>query len=182
MKNDKNFVAYSWIVLGVFARLLPLPPNVSPMNSISLFGGANLGRKAALGITLATLVASDILLAYLKGYQPFGYWTLFTYSGFAAIVLAGSFLKKNSGFFATLGLLVASSLGFWTWTNFGIWLTGDHGMYPRTMAGLALCFTEALPFLKNSLAGDLVWGGVFFLGFYAVKKTAPKFGWNVQSA
>lgn len=182
LKSDNNFMAYSWIVLGVLARLIPHPPNVSPLNGISLFGGAHLNRKQALFTTLLVLVASDLLLALVKGYAPFGLWSLFTYSGLLAISFAGSFLQNRRGFLPTLAMLVGSSFGFWLWTNFGLWLTGDHGMYPHTAAGLVACFEAALPFLQNSLLGDLAWGFAFFAAFQGVRNAAPRFGYQIQSA
>ncbi len=166
-KND--FVASIWIVLGVAARLLPLPANMSPMTSISLFSGSQLSRGRAFLLTFGTLIISDLALAALRGHAAFGWWSVFTYSGFAATILAGQLLQKRPTALRGVGLLVASSFGFWLWTNFGIWFTGDHGLYPRTLEGLLACYAAAVPFLGNSLAGDLAWGFAFFMGFQAVR-------------
>jgi hypothetical protein len=166
----------TWLVLGVVARLVPHPANVSPLTSISLFGGSELPRKLAFLVTFAALVASDIALAFLWGHEVFGPWTFFTYTGFAAIILAGGLLRNRPGFVHTLGLLLASSFGFWLWTNFGIWATGQYSLYPRTFEGLVACYVAALPFLRNALLGDLAWGAVFFYGFAGVKILAPRFG------
>jgi hypothetical protein len=176
LKSDNNFVASAWLVLGVIARVIPHPANVSPMTSISLFGGAKLSRGMAFLLTFATLIASDLLLSLVYGHEAFGPWTFFTYSGFAAIVFAGSFLK-NSAALRTIGFLLGSSLFFWLWTNFGIWATGQYGLYPRNLEGLVACYVAALPFLRNALLGDLAWGAVFFLGFEGVRALAPRFGW-----
>ena len=182
LRNDRHLVATAWIVLGVVARLIPHPANVTPMTSISLFGGAQLGRKAAYALTFLVLVLSDLLLAAVNGHQAFGAWTFFTYTGFAAIVYAGGFLHQRPGALRTVGLLLGSSLGFWLWTNFGTWATGAYGLYPRNIEGLAACYMAALPFLRNALLGDLAWGAVFFLGFAGVRQMAPRFGWNIQGA
>lgn len=185
MKNQRSnqfLLAALWIVLGVFARFIPHPPNVSPMNSISIFGGAQLSRKAAFAITFLAMICSDLLIARVQGHSAFGWWTFFTYTGFAAMILAGSLLRNRFTAPRALALILGSSAGFWLWTNFGIWVTGDHQMYPRTLEGLAACYSAALPFLANSMAGDLVWGSAFFLSFYGLKKLAPRFGLNVQGA
>jgi hypothetical protein len=181
-RNDRFILSAVWIVLGVMARFLPHPPNVSPMNSISIFGGANLSKSSAFFVTFAAMIFSDILISSISGHAAFGWWTLFTYTGFAAMIFAGSFLQKNFTALRAGSTIIASSLGFWIWTNFGIWITGEHQMYPRTMEGLVACYATALPFLANSLAGDLVWGSIFFFSFAAAKKMAPRFGWNVQGA
>ena len=167
MGKNKNMLASVWVVLGVVGRIIPHPANVTPMTSIALFGGAKLSRGKALLISLAAMLMSDILLGKLEGHAAFGLWSIFTYSGFAAIVLAGGFLKNpTSG--RTLGFLVSASLAFWVWTNFGTWLV--EGLYPHTAAGLAECYAMAVPFLRNALLGDLVWGLALFLSFSYVEK------------
>ena len=82
----------------------------------------------------------------------------------------------------TLGCLLGSSLFFWLWTNFGIWATGENGMYPRTIDGLVSCYVAAIPFLGNALVGDLAWGLVLFLSFHYVRKLAPRYGLAIQGA
>lgn len=180
--KNHTLLASAWIALGVLARLIPHPANVTPMTSISLFGGSELKRGQAFLITFATLVASDLLLALAFGYPAFGAWSFFTYTGFAAIILAGSLLRGRKTALRTIGLLAGSSVFFWLWTNFGVWATGDHGMYPRTLEGLGACYVAALPFLRNALVGDLAWGFAFFAGFEAVKNLAPRFGIELQRA
>lgn len=53
------------IVLAALSRLLPHPPNVSPVEAIALFGGAYFGRRslALLVPVLAMLLALQVLLA-----------------------------------------------------------------------------------------------------------------------
>ncbi len=183
MKNDRNLLAFVWIVLGIGGRMLSLLiPNINPMTSLSLFGGAQLSRTKAFVLTFLTMLISDAMISKIHGVPMFGFWSLFTYSGFAAILFAGSRLGKTANAGRTLGFLTASSFGFWLWTNFGIWATGDHGMYARSLQGLVACYTNALPFLGYSLAGDLAWGFVFFASLQGVRKLAPRLGWSVQGA
>ena len=40
-------------------------------------------------------------------------------------------------------------------------------MYPNSMSGLMLCFSQAIPFFRHTLMGDLVFAFAF-LGSYAV--------------
>jgi hypothetical protein len=46
-------------------------------------------------------------------------------------------------------------------------------MYPRTLAGLAACYAAALPFLRNQVAGDLLYTGVLFGGFALLERQFP---------
>ena len=180
--NDRNGLALFWMVIGVLARLIPHPANMTPMASISLFGGTHLSKAKAFSLGFATMVISDILIAYFQGNPVFGLWSFFTYSGFAAIIFAGSFLRNNPSAGRTLGYLLGSSLGFWIWTNFGVWATGEHQLYAHTFEGLVSCYVSALPFLRNALVGDLGFGLVFFLSFSYARKTAAQYGYTVQGA
>lgn len=180
MKNDRHLIAILWILFGTLGRLLPHAPNMTPMTSVALFSGSQLGRFLAFTVAFATMIFSDIALGSIEGHQVFGTWTFFTYSGFAAMIFVGSYLRANASLGRTLALLLASSLGFWVWTNFGTWAA--EGLYPRTAEGLVTCYVAALPFLRNALAGDLAWGLGLFLSFRAVRQFAPQFGWNVQGA
>lgn len=180
-KSDRHFTAFLWIVLGILGRLIPHPPNMAPMTSIALFGGSQLSRSRAFAVTTLTMIASDMLLALAEGHPVFGTWSLFTYSGFALIVVAGMWLRTNPTAGRTLSLLLGSSLFFWLWTNFGVWLMGDAS-YPHNASGLVSCYVAAIPFLGNALVGDLAWGLVLFLSFHYIRKAAPKFGVAVQGA
>jgi hypothetical protein len=160
---SKNLLVIGIIIVSILGRLIPHIPNITPLTSMCLFVGMNLSHRAAFLSLLATLLISDIgLSSFLFNYPIFGYWTLFTYTGFMTIV-AVSFKLQRSWKFLPIYLL-SSSFGFWIWTNFGTWLTS--GLYPKTLSGLSVCYIAALPFLHNALLGDLLWGTVFF-GVYA---------------
>lgn len=155
---SKNFIGISLVIVGVLGRLIPHIPNVTPLTSLSLFAGINLSCRAAILSLLFTMFVSDIGLALLLGYPVFGYWTLFTYAGFLMIVILGSRLQCSWKILPVYILI--SSFGFWCWTNFGVWLATN--LYPKTLTGLCACYIAALPFLRNSLIGDMVWGMVIF--------------------
>jgi hypothetical protein len=42
-------------------------------------------------------------------------------------------------------------------------------MYPRTVEGLAACYVAAIPFFRNSLAGDLLYTGLLFGGLHLLE-------------
>ena len=49
---------------------------------------------------------------------------------------------------------------FFLSTNFSVWLF--QGLYEKTPAGLAACYTAALPFYRPMLAGDVFYAAVLF--------------------
>lgn len=163
--------AVGLIVFAALMRLAPHPWNFTPVAAMALFGGAALRRPLfAFGVPLAALAASNLVLnSWLVGnaLAPPDPWV---YGSFVLIGLLGFLVGARRG----VGTLAAASLGgsvlFFGLTNFGLWASGL--LYPRTMEGLAACYTAALPFFANTLAGDLFWNAILFGGFYAVHRLA----------
>ena len=169
-KLDHNTcLAICWIFICIVGRLIPHPANFTPLNNLCFFAGSRLSKRLAFLITLIALLVSDIALAYWQGHPVISSWSIFTYSGFAAIIYLGTKAPNNSTM-TTLAYVLISSLGFWLWTNFGTWLCS--GMYTLTTWGLGSCYLAALPFLRNALCGDLIWFGVIFFGFARLKNLA----------
>jgi len=124
----------------------------------------------AMASMLLMMVAADLILSTIHNMGAFGWWSLFTYTGIAALVLLGGKLRNNLTAPRVLGFTISGSLAFWVWTNFGTWLVS--GMYPLNGAGLTACFAAAIPFLKTALLGDLVWSLVLFASFAWAKRFA----------
>ena len=68
------------IIFGVICRLIPHPPNFSPVTAIALFGGLNFSdKRIAFSIPLIILFLSDLILGI-------SVINLFVYTGFSIIV------------------------------------------------------------------------------------------------
>jgi hypothetical protein len=149
------------LLFGAAARLLPHPPNVTPVAAIALFGGAALPRRLAWWLPLAIMALSDALIGVHEV-------ILFTWGGFALTTVLGLWLRQRKRPGRILAASVAGSVLFFVVTNFGVWLLGDGGrMYPRTLDGLWQCYIAALPFYRNTLLGDVAWSAALF-GLYAL--------------
>ena len=155
----------SAIFIAAVLRLVPHPPNFTPIGAIALFGGAYLGRRGlAFAAPLGALLLSDLVL----GFYP---ELAFVYLSTAATVVIGwALLKRKTMLGIGVGAL-ASALLFFTVTNFGVWLVMDY--YPKTLAGLAACYVAAVPFFQNTLAGDLVYTALLFGGFALAERRVP---------
>lgn len=152
----KNFIIAAVLILfAAFSRLIPHPANFTPIAAIALFSGVYLNKKYFLVIPVAAMLLSDIFL----GFHQTMIWV---YGSFAVIALIGLWLKshKNAGYI--FGTTLVSSIIFFVITNFGVWATGYYGY---SSSGLAECYTMAIPFFKNSVAGDLVYVTAMF-GIY----------------
>jgi len=158
-----NKVTITLILVAALSRLLPHPPNVTPVAAMALLGGAYFGRRLAFLIPLAALFLSDLVLGFHST-------MLFVYAGFVLTTVLGTQLREDRAPGRVLGFALASSVAFFLITNFGVWVTG--GLYTRDFAGLSACYTAALPFFRNSLAGDLFFTAVLFgLEHVALRKS-----------
>jgi len=155
-----NMEILTFIGIGLLGRLLPHLPNMTPVGATALFFGAKFGMKKGLIVVLVTMLLSDLV----KGLHP-TMWA--TYGSFFLIVLAGKLIaKKNSvGWIAGAG--VFSSVIFFVLTNFAVWIAPNL-MYAKNIQGLVDCYVMAIPFFRNTLAGDLVYTAVFFGGYELV--------------
>ena len=95
-----------------------------------------------------------------------GSW--FVYGAALAAVLFGR-ITRNHGVGAIVAGALGSSLSFFLITNFMVWATGR--IYPSTLAGLAACFTAAIPFYQNQFAGDAVYTLALFGGYALLKRS-----------
>ena len=158
------------LLLAIFAaaamRLLPHPPNFSPIAAMALFSGTQMPRRAlAFVAPFAALLLSDLALGgFYAGMN-------FVYLSFALTVLIGWAMASRKSPLVIGGAAVASSVLFFILTNFGMWLFS--GMYPLTQAGLVACYVAAVPFFQNTLAGDLLFTLALFGGFALVERAVP---------
>jgi len=67
-------------------------------------------------------------------------------------------------------LALASSLIFFATTNFAVW--AFSGMYTHDLAGLVHCYVAALPFLQNTIIGDMLWTTLLFGGWWTTRFVA----------
>ena len=94
---------------------------------------------------------------------------LFVYAAFGLSVLIGMWLRSHKTFsHITLATLV-SSLLFFAVTNFGVWFSGIHN-YAMNAQGLMQTYIAGIPFLQNSVLGNLVFVALMFGGFSLLKK------------
>ena len=147
-------------ILATF-RLLPHWPNVSPVAAMALFGGAWFSdKRVAFIIPFIALFLSDLVLGLHNS-------MIFVYAGFALTVVIGIQLQKRVTVTNTTFAVVLSSALFFLLTNFGAWMTS--GLYAKSAAGLMQAYVAGIPFLQNSLMGNMVYTAVIFGGYYLLK-------------
>lgn len=162
--KTQEWIALILVGLGVILRVLPHPDNFVPVAAIALFAGAVLPVRLALTVPLAAMIASDWVIG------PHSLFLL-TWGSFALTTAIGVFYVKGHGWGRALTGTLAGSILFFIVTNLGVFFFDR--MYPMNSAGFIQCFTMALPFFRNTLAGDLVFAAALFGVFAAAKKAAP---------
>jgi vitamin B12 transporter len=147
-------------LFGALSRLLPHPPNAVALGAVALYAGARLPRRLAYLVPLAAMALSDLFIDWGTGRPAFTPVRLAVYGSFALTVLAGRIAARRAGAVRLFALAAGSAIFFYLVTNFANWLQFDT--YPRTAAGLALCYLAAIPWFWNTLAADVAGTAVLF--------------------
>ncbi len=150
-------IAFAMILAASLSRLLPHPPNFAPIAALALFGGTYFDKKFATIVPLAAMLVSD----YFIGFHSMMVWV---YGSFFAISFIGIWLHHHKSTRNVVGGTLAGSILFFVMTNFGVWV---GGYYPFTLEGFVTCYVAAIPFFRNTLAGDFFYVAVLF-GMYEV--------------
>ena len=163
------------ILLAAFTRIMPHPPNFSPMAAIGLFGAAHFAKKwqaffiPLIGIWISDLVINNYVYNisssnFVWFYSGF-YWQ---YISYILIIFAGLFIF-NRGISLTkmFGGMISSSGIFFLVSNFGVWAGGT--MYPKNFGGLITCYAAGVPFIHNTIISDVLFTTVLFGTYYLLQ-------------
>ena len=141
--NKKENLLMAFILIAVCFRLIPHPPNFTPITSLALFSGMMFQRKwLSILVPITAMLLSDVVL----GFSMISMWV---YAAFMLVTISGWVLKQMN-----VKSILVSSMIFFIVSNFGVWMLD----YPHTFDGLMLCYTLAIPFFGYSILGDLFWG------------------------
>ena len=156
---NKNSSICFVITLLVFSRIIPHPPNFTPIISIAILGGILFHSfTLTLIVFLSSMFISDLIIGLYPG-------MIFTY---IALILIGTiyyfiFNKityKNLIFHSLFGSFI-----FYLITNFFVWTNSD--LYEKTVDGLIKCYLLAIPFFSNTLLSTIFFS---FLTFACVDR------------
>ncbi|GAC1438137.1 MAG: hypothetical protein NVSMB63_01290 [Sediminibacterium sp.] len=186
--NPRTTLLLLFITLTAVLRLFnagnALSPlaNFTPIGAMALFGGTYFKTTwKRYFFPLLALFASDVVMmktvyaGHSNGLLYAGwYWT---YIAFAIMVLIGQCIKKVS-FTSIAAGAVAAALAHWIITDTAVWMAGGTDIttgqpYTRDLHGLVQCHVLAIPFMKNMLIANLVYGGILFGGFEYIQKRYP---------
>lgn len=158
--------------------------NFSPVGAMALFGGAYFADKwKSYVFPLLTLFLGDVIMsqtiykAYATGILYEGW--IWTYLGFAAMVLAGQLIIKKVRITSVVAASVIAAIVFWLLADFGTWTTSHNidmttGLpFTKDAQGLVKCYIQGLPLVKNTILSNLVFSAIFFGLFEWMQNKIP---------
>jgi hypothetical protein len=176
------------MVVAALTRLLPHPPNFSPIEAIALFGGAYFASRAlAVAMPLVAIFISDLVLGPLQGGQLLAYFdgkeyldyflsaqSFAIYACIALSVLLGFGLRGRVNASRVLGCSLAGSVLFFVVTNLAVWATAvPLAGNTACTSGLLPCYVAAIPFFQWTVLGTLFYAALLFGGFALLRQKLP---------
>jgi hypothetical protein len=182
MKLNKSFI-WSMVLLIVVSALYRIFPDrplgFAPQWAMALFAGSVIkNRKWAFALPIFSMLISDVLYHFLfingltdiTGFYP---GQLTNYLLFAGVTIIGFLMKrvtvKNIFIFSWIG-----TTAFFLLSNFFVWMEGAGYQRPKTLEGLLMCYSDGLPFYRNSFIATLMFSSLFFGCWWLLTRRAEK--------
>ena len=176
MKKTKQKIVLFFYLVGLIAlsRIIPHPPNFTPVLAMAVFM-PYLTRDlySAMLVPLSAMFVSDLYL----GLHSSMFWIYTSILLGTALSHYTMSMKKTYVHLGSNALL--SSTIFFIVTNFAVWMSGS--MYPLTIDGLLLCYTMAIPFFGNTLAGTLFYVSLLGLVSYSATNISRRYTDNEEN-
>ena len=149
--KDKLFYVIFFALLLAASRIIPHPPNFTPLIASAVIGPVLIKPKIlGIFIPLLGMFISDLIIGFSL-FQIIIYLTLM-FIGYISNFTNNIVSLTLKGFIA--------SLIFFFVTNLAVWFFWDF--YTKDINGLVQCYTLALPFFKNTLISTLVFLWLFY--------------------
>ena len=157
----KEIFPISLILILAFARLIPHPPNFTPIIAVALISGYFFKNiNLSLLILLVAMLLSDLFIGFYEN-------MIFVYASLLLITFVFHKISKKINFKNLLVYSFAGSLIFFILSNFGVWILGSPGLdnlpYDKNLNGLIECYILAIPFFGNTFLSTLIFAypGIF---------------------
>ena len=157
MKNQKYlFLAITTIIVLSLFRLIPHPPNFTPIFAISVFAGIKFKDNLfSYLVPILAMVVSDAIIGFHSGLIII----------YVAIVFSAFIARK----FNNINISVLSScIVFYLISNFQVWIMSSS--YPKSLSGVLECYTLAIPFFGMTLLSTFFFSYILFYGYSFLTK------------
>lgn len=158
--NNLNIIFFLFIIL--FSRLLPHPPNFTPIISIAILCPIFFKKDfVSIGVIILGMFVTDLFLGFYSSMT-------ITYLTLILIFYFNRIFFKIINFKKIILASLFSSLIFFIITNFNVWLFGN--LYLKNFEGLISCYIMAIPFFHNTLISTALFSLLAYFGFQKYKK------------
>ena len=171
--SAKEIFPIGLVLLLAFSRLIPHPPNFTPIVAVAIMSGYFFKNiKLSFVVLLIAMLLVDVFLGFYK-HMLFVYLSLFLIT-FVFFKISDKINFKNLFVFGFLGSLI-----FYLVSNFGVWVSGvlspvTNLPYEKDLNGLINCYYLAIPFFKNTLFSTIVFSYAAYLANYFYGRLGQK--------
>ena len=165
----KQTFPISLILVLSLARLIPHPPNFTPIIAVAIISGF-LFRNLYLSfaILFISMFLADMFIGFYNNIL-FIYLSLFLIN-FVFFKISEKINFKNLFIYGFVGSII-----FFIISNFGVWILGTPEInnipYEKTLAGLIECYILAIPFFTNTITSTILFSySALFANSYYQKK------------
>ena len=150
----KEIFPISLIVILAFARLIPHPPNFTPIIAVAIISGYFFKNfNLSVLILLAAMLISDLFIGFYEN-------IIFVYLSLILITFIFHKISRKINFKNLFIYGFAGSVIFFVVSNFGVWALGSPGVYDiayeKSLSGLIQCYILAIPFFGNTFLSTLI--------------------------
>ena len=150
----KEIFPIGLILVLVFARLIPHPPNFTPIIAVAIMSGYFFRNiYLSFAILLISMLLADAFIGFYSN-------MLFVYLSLLLIVFIFHKISEKMNFKNLFICGFIASLIFFIISNFGVWVLGSPGVldlpYEKNLNGLVECYILAIPFFGNTFLSTLI--------------------------
>ena len=144
----KQFLPVTLIIILTWARLIPHPPNFTPIVTVAILSGYFFSN---IYLSFLTLLISMFIADAFIGFHEhmFSVYISLLLISFIFYKISEKINFKNLFMYGFIGSLI-----FFIISNFGVWIIG--GLYDRSLSGLVECYILAIPFFGNTFLSTVI--------------------------
>jgi len=144
----KEIFPISLILILALARLIPHPPNFTPIVAVAIMSSCFFRNiYLSFAIIIVSMLLADVFIGFYNN-MFFVYLSLLLIA-FIFFRISTKIKLQNLFIFGFLGSVI-----FFLISNFGVWVLS--GMYEKNLNGLAYCYFLALPFFVNTVLSTII--------------------------
>ena len=155
--TKKDFFPLILILILALARLIPHPPNFTPIIAVAIMSPLFFRNiYLSFAVIVISMLLSDVFIGFHK--NMFFVYFSFLLIAFIFFQIRTKIRLQNLFIYGFLGSAI-----FFLISNFGVWILSD--MYEKNFNGLVYCYFLALPFFVNTVISTIIFTYCAFTAF-----------------